>query len=256
MNRIKANFNLNCKLFHTYFLGLLICSLPIILLALFTLPVRGIHYNNPASENIKNNFLINNPQSSFSVTSATAATYVGLILLIMMVFIIIFSLSSSKEILTYSIRLGSSRRDYFIGSLTFYALISGIFSLVYTALFIFENLLLRHSGITQINNYDFMFTKITIPAMIRLTLYTFLMLLTTAALFTLLSNTFYMFGQYTWIFIVILIFFIFKMFPLIISILPTVKHTDFNVNIIDLAISTICFAVSYIIVSKITIKNV
>jgi len=243
LNKIKANLYLNFKSSKSFLKVCAICTLPILLFfALSTMSMRS--YREDVSINGTHH------------VSNSSSTFVAIILLLMMIYLIILSVSSPKGTFSLSIRMGSTRRDYFLGTLAYYAIISAAASIIHTVFFILEGILFKYLGINQLNNYSFIFDKISLVSAARLTIYNFLIFITIISVMTMLSHLAYIIGQYGWVIIIACIaVFIFKAVPSITNLMVNIKRTDFNLNMINFIISLAALVISYFLIRKTQIRN-
>jgi hypothetical protein len=235
LNKIKANFYLNLKCSKSFLLTSLLCVIPF-----FTF------------------FILITIHDEFNNTGDTYVSCVIFIYLLMELYLIVQSVSAPRGVFTYSLRMGSTRKEYFLGSAAFYVLIAAAFSLVYTILFIFENILLKCFGVNQMNNYSFISDKINFTSSLRITLLNFLIFTAIISVMTMLSYMAYIFGRYGWLVIIlyaIALFLILKLYPGTKDIIKSFRKTDFNINSIDLIITFIASAISYFVIGKTQLRK-
>jgi hypothetical protein len=248
LNKIKANLYLNFKSSKSFLKACALYTIPFLILFISISAVSMSSFSK-----------INSTDGTVHVASNPSnfsATFVGIILLLMMIYLIILSVSSPKGIFTFSIRMGSTRNAYFLGSVAYYAIICAAFSIIHTVLFILEGILFKYVGINQIDNYGFIFDKISTIGAIRLTIYTFFISITIISVVTMLSHLAYIIGQYGWMLIIpCVVVLSFKVGPIITNLMRNIRKTDFNLDMINLIVSLAALAISYVIIRKTQIRN-
>jgi hypothetical protein len=255
LNKIKANLYLNFKCSKSFLKICILMTLPFLILfaSLSAVSMSSFSKNVSTEGTVR---VASNASNISSTVDHSSATFVGIILLLMMIYLIILSVSSPKGTFSLSIRMGSTRKAYFLGSITYYAIICAAFSTIYTFLLILEGILFKYVGINQLNNYSFIFDKIGPVGAIRLTIYTFFISIAIISVVTMFSHLAYIIGEYGWMIIIPCVVVIsFKVGPIITNFMVDIKKTDFNTDMINLIVTFVAFAISYVIISKTQIRN-
>lgn len=234
MSKIKANMYLSYK--NASFLSMAALLATITLLIIITFSVFSLG-------------------SSFKGSSGSV-TYVGLITFVMFLYSVLDSITAPKASINYSLRMGSTRKEYFLGSLAYYIVISLVFSLINTILFALENIIFKYLGINQLNNFSTIFEKLTLLSSMKLTIDVFLIFLTTFAVVTMFSHLAYIIGEYGWFIIIASFIIIFAIalpalgIPVSLMFPEAIRTNWLSMSVVNLIIAVICFTTSYFIIRR------
>jgi len=236
MNKIKENLYLNLRDSKVFLkMGLIAIVVILVAYAIFIIPYQiGSKYNTG---------------SSLSISIIVFG--------FMAIVILLIAIGAPRGSFTFSLRNGSTRKDYFWGTTIFYIIISAIVGISNTLIFTLEKLSFNYLGISQINNYSFIFNNFNFTTAIRLTLYNFLIMLAICSFMNMISFIAYKTAEYGWVVILLVLAAIsIKGLPMGIAFLMKLPPTDFNYNIIDLIITIASLTTSYFIIIKTQLRNI
>ncbi|HEY5561051.1 MAG TPA: hypothetical protein VIK72_04700, partial [Clostridiaceae bacterium] len=129
-------------------------------------------------------------------------SYIPMLFIFLVVITILITLRVTENSFNLSLSLGSTRKDYFYGSVFFYTLLSIVFSISLTILFLIEKLILNSFGIHQSLGYSFLSKKVDFINLLRMNLYVFVTILAVATLIYMLSFLLYKVGWFLWAIII------------------------------------------------------
>jgi len=181
-------------------------------------------------------------------------SYIPMLFIFLVVITILITLRVTENSFNLSLSLGSTRKDYFYGSMFFYTLLAAVFSISLTILFLVEKLILNSFGINQLLGYSFLSKKVDLINLLRMNIYVFVTLLAGATLIYMLSFLVYKVGRVLWAIIIFGIVTIYmRVYPY--NFLDRIINPSKINVIIYLIIIFVSYLISYFVMMKTELRN-
>ncbi|HEY5560337.1 MAG TPA: hypothetical protein VIK72_01035, partial [Clostridiaceae bacterium] len=217
---------------------LIVCSIFMVFMYLTSIPVGFPRTNTQMYEY----------HSYFSMS------LIPILFIFLAVITFLITLRGTQNSFNLSLSFGSTRKDYFYGSMFFYTLLAAVFSISLTILFLVEKLILNSFGINQLLGYSFLSKKVDLINLLRMNIYVFVTLLAGATLIYMLSFLVYKVGRVLWAIIIFGIVTIYmRVYPY--NFLDRIINPSKINVIIYLIIIFVSYLISYFVMMKTELRN-